>query len=180
MNISAPTTGIGRSLPSHPRLRVYRPWILRPRVSRQLAIRLGPDVIDLYRERRIGRIVDRVAAAERLSSHDNVTPAPLDPDRRDIVETDDLMNTRARLEQSIAQLERELNHVEARLRWAKLELTGVFASIARHRFDEPVAYAYRWNPDLARAGSPAPTVVYVPGIVRAHVSPIGRLVDVTM
>lgn len=179
MNIST-TTNIGTCLPNHPRLRVCRPWCLRPRISPRVAIRLGPDVIELHRERRIGRVLNRVDAGDRFAPHRDAPPVPLEPNRGDTFEENGRESTRAKIEQSIARLERELNRVEGRLSRAKLELGGVLGSIARHRFDEPVAYAYRWNPDLSRAGSPPPTVVHVPGIVRSHVSPLGRLVDVSM
>jgi len=180
MNVSAKTTTIGRGLPHHPRLRVCRPGCLRPRIPRRLAIRIGPEVIDLHRERRIGRILNRVDAPDRYTPSREIPPASLEPDRRDTFESSNLAIARARLEQSIAPLERELNRVEVRLNSAKVELGGILGSIAKHRFDEPVAYAYRWNPDLIRAGSPPPSVVHVPGVVFTYVSPMGRLVDVSM
>ncbi len=179
MNVSAATTNIGRGLLHSPRLRVCQPGCLRPSISRRLAIRIGPDLIDLLRERQIGRILNRVGASDRYTPYPEVPPAPLERDRCDTFESSDLASVRARLEQSMAQLERELNRVEARLNSARVELGGILGSIAKHRVDEPVAYAYRWNPDLIRAGSP-PSVVYVPGIVRTYVSPLGRLVDVSM
>jgi len=170
-----------RLLHPRPPYGAVRPRVPRPflRIPRRLAIRLGPDLIALRRERIVGRVLnDRI-------ERDCFTPgAPLET--REVNRTYDCggrpsskSNHCADIEAQLARTERDLTAAEQRVRDVESRVVGVRAPRKRPAFDESVAYAYRWVPPEP-SGSCPPAVVTVAGVVRAHIDPTGRLLDVLM
>lgn len=164
--------------PPPPPYRAVRPRPIRLllRLPRNVAIRIGPDLLALRRERIVGRVLlDR-------SARDCFTPTTDNPRPRvyDIHASCDAPPAGCiRLERLLAQTQRDLEVAEARLEKCRGRVESPAGSTAGPAWQEPVGYAYHWQPPAA-SQSGGVQVVHVPGVVRAYVSPAGRLVDVLM
>lgn len=170
-----------RLLHPRPPYRAVRPRVPRPflRIPRGLAIRLGPDLIALRRERIVGRVLNGRIERDRFTPSAPADSCPANRTYDCAGQPTSQSNHCAAVEARLARAERDLAVAERRWRGVESGWGASSAPGARAMFDEPVAYAYRWVPPEPSGGCP-PAVVSVPGVVRAHIDPTGRLVDVLM
>ncbi len=176
-----PIRRLGRRLlppPPPPPFRAVRPRPIRLllRLPRDVAIRIGPDLLALRRERIVGRaLLDRRARDCFTPTTDSSLPRGYDAHGSSAARPVNCI----RLERLLAQTQRNLDVAEARLEKCLNGVESQVGSASGPRWQETVGYAYEWQPPAVN--QPAGVqVVHVPGVVRAYVSPAGRLIDVLM
>lgn len=179
LHLSSPPT----PPPRPPLVRLCRRLLrLPPPVVRRLAIRLAPEIL----RTRQARIIGRIAAGR--DDCDQFTPSRATSSRetqQSCTRTIYPQYTRSEamlLDRAAEAAKRDLAMARSRLAATRADLAALEPALAAARGAnfEPVSYAIEKMPEARASGGTPPHVVYVPGVVRAYVSPAGRLIDVLM
>lgn len=156
-------------------LRLRPPWLVR-----RVAIRVGPDVIETLRARRLARVADRRDEGDRFTPSCREVPngpRPYDPFcRPPRVSRAEAVRT----EQAAGRAERDLARAEIALARARLEASLIETERVGPGREAPASYGLAWTPGGRSVVCPPVEVVHVPGVVRAYVAATGRLVDVLL
>lgn len=156
-------------------LRLRPPWLVR-----HVAIRVGPDVIETLRARRLARVADRRDEGDRFTPscwqtqdgarlYDALCRTPR-VSRAEAIRTD----------QAAGRAERDLARAEIALARARLEASLIETERVHPGREAPASYGLAWTPGGRSVVCPPVQVVHVPGVVRAYVAATGRLVDVLL
>ena len=147
---------------------------------RRLAIRLGPDLIETLRARRLARIAEGRDDCDRFTPATQAINRCAQPYRPPGV-TPQVSRTEETLrEQAAARAEHDLAIARNRLAKARIDLAGTESAALLIDHDVAVSYGIRWMPESGREPGAPTEVIHVPGVVRAYVAPTGRLIDVLM
>ncbi len=181
MDRTSVAADVQRTAPPPLAVRLCRALRLRPPgLVRYVAIRVGPELIDTLRARRLARIADRRDEGDRFTPACREVadgPRPCDATCR-VPRVSPAEAIRA--EQAAARAERNLARAEIALARARVDASHLAAEEVDTGRDTGVTYGLTWSPGVTSPGHPPVHVVHVPGVVRAYVAPTGRLVDVML
>lgn len=155
---------------------------LPPPVVRRLAIRIGPEIIRTRQTRIVGRVASGRDECDRFTPSRATQSREIPRSSARAIYPDYTRTEAMLLDRAAAEAKRDLAEARSRLAEARADYAALETGVSGMGADDgpPMSYAIERLPDAHGSVVRPPHLVHVPGIVRAYVSPAGRLIDVLM